>query len=341
MHSEDFDSASIKEAAADWFVRRRDGLSPEAETAYQAWARADPRHEAAMAELRATWEAVSFPAGAGRGQEAAGVLDQWAAARRRSYVLATAGLAVAAALVFAFLPLGSPTKVVRPAAAVAVRPNITTLSDGSTVELNKDAEIASDFTRTRRSVRLIRGEAFFSVTKDATRPFVVSAGGVEVRAVGTAFAVRSGTDGVGVLVTEGRVAVASAAPSVPQDVRAGEPLPPPQPVYLDAGRSVALTHERFSDTPPPVKPVSAEEIGASLAWRGERLESSRMPLSDVAILFNQRNRVQLSISDRAAASIPISGIFWADDPEGFARLLESGLAVRTRRAENIIFLTSR
>ena len=99
MHSEDFDSASIKEAAADWFVRRRDGLSPEAETAYQAWARADPRHEAAMAELRATWEAVSFPAGAGRGQEAAGVLDQWAAARRRSYVLATAGLAVAAALV--------------------------------------------------------------------------------------------------------------------------------------------------------------------------------------------------------------------------------------------------
>jgi len=341
MHSEDFDSASIKEAAADWFVRRRDGLSPEAEKAYQAWVGADPRHEAAMAELRATWEAVSFPARAGRGREAAVVLDRWAAARRRPYVLATAGLAVAAALAFGFLQPYSRMNALRPATAVAVRPNITTLPDGSTVELNKDAEFTADFTPDRRNIRLVRGEAFFSVTKDATRPFIVSAGGTEVRAVGTAFAVRSDPQGVGVLVTEGRVAVAPVSPSAPKDGETAAPPPSIHPIYLDAGRSVALTHERIGDGPPRLKPVSASEIGAALAWRSKRMEFSRMPLSEVAALFNAQNRVQLSISDRATALVPISGIFWLDDPEGFVRLLESGLGVHSKRAADNIFLSSR
>lgn len=341
-HAADFESSSIEETAADWFVRRRDGLPPEAEREYQAWVDADPRHAAAMAEFHATWEVVSFPASAKRDREAARVLDRWAAARRRRpYVIAVAGLAAAAALVFAFLPLGAPSRAVLPAVAVAVRPNLETLPDGSTVELNAGAEIAVNFTPERRSVRLVHGEAFFSVTKDATRPFVVSARGVEVRAVGTAFAVRFDTEEVGVLVTEGRVAVEPVAPTAPNGSGTGELPPPAQPIYLDAGRRVALSVDHSNEAPLAVKPLSAEEVGVALAWRGKRVEFSRMPLSDVAALFNSRNRVQLSISDGATASIPISGIFWSDDPEGFVRLLESGLGVRPKRSANTIFLSSR
>ena len=229
-HAADFESSSIEETAADWFVRRRDGLTPEAEREYQAWVGADPRHAAAMAEFHAAWEVVSFPAAVNRDQEAARVLDRWAAAqRRRPYLIAAAGVAAAAALFFAFLPLSSPPKAAFSAVAAVVRPNLETLPDGSTVELNAGAEIAVNFTPERRSVRLVRGEAFFSVTKDATRPFVVSASGVEVRAVGTAFAVRCDTEGVGVLVTEGRVAVEPVVPSVPNGSGIGEPPPPTEP----------------------------------------------------------------------------------------------------------------
>jgi len=338
----DFESSSIEETAADWFVRRRDGLSPEAERKYQAWVRADPRHAAAVTVLLSTWHVVGFPATANRQREAARVLDRWAAVRRRRpYMIATAGLAAAAALVFAFLPPGSLPKTAQSAATVAVRPNLATLPDGSTVELNKDAEIASDFTSTRRSVRLVRGEAFFSVTKDPSRPFVVSAGGVEVRAVGTAFAVRSDTNEVGVLVTEGRVAVDSAAQSAHQKLKGGGTPAPVRPIFLDAGRRVALAVDHAGDVSPAVKPLSDDEVSAALSWRGKRVEFSRMPLSDVAALFNTRNRVQLSISDGATATIPISGIFWSDDPEGLVRLLESGLGVRTMRAADTIFLSSR
>jgi len=341
-HSADFESSSIEETAADWFVRRRDGLPPEAEQQYQAWVGADSRHAAAMAMLHSTWDVVSFPGAARRHREAARVLDRWASARRRRpFLIATAGLAVAAALVFAFLPSGSPPMTAASAATVAVRPNLATLPDGSTVELNKDAEIVPDFTPARRSVRLVRGEAFFSVTKDPNRPFVVSAGGVEIRAVGTAFSVRSDTKGIGVLVTEGRVAVEPTAPSAHREPEIGKSPAPGQPIFLDAGRRVALAVDHAGEPPPAVKPLSADEVSAALSWRGKRVEFSRMPLSEVAALFNARNRLQLSISDGDTAMIPISGIFWSDDPEGFVRLLESGLGVRSKRSVDTFFLSSR
>ena len=56
-------------------------------------------------------------------------------------------------------------------------------------------------------MQLVRGEAHFVVAADASRPFVVSAGAVSVRAVGTEFVVRYSAREIGVLVTEGRVAV--------------------------------------------------------------------------------------------------------------------------------------
>lgn len=156
------DPSSIEETAAEWFVRRRDGLPPEAEQAYQAWLDADPRHSAALARFQATWDAVDYPAMVNRGKEAGEVLDQWAAARRRRRCwLGATGLAAAAALVLTFLPPGSPPAKAPPVAAVAPRPNIESLPDGSRIELNAQAEIAVQFTPEKRLVRLVRGEAFF------------------------------------------------------------------------------------------------------------------------------------------------------------------------------------
>src|SRR5258706_3413361 len=54
-----------------------------------------------------------------------------------------------------------------------------------------------------REVALTRGEAWFKVAHDVRRPFIVSAGRIRVRAVGTAFSVRRHDDGADVQVTEG------------------------------------------------------------------------------------------------------------------------------------------
>ena len=54
---------------------------------------------------------------------------------------------------------------------------VRTLADGSVVELNKGAEIAVDFSGAERHIRLLRGEAHFTVEPDPSRPFVVSVAG--------------------------------------------------------------------------------------------------------------------------------------------------------------------
>lgn len=69
------------------------------------------------------------------------------------------------------------------------------LSDGSEVWVNSASELEYPvrFSGQRRVVRL-KGEAYFKVHADASRPFVVIANGVEVSALGTEFNVNTYTE---------------------------------------------------------------------------------------------------------------------------------------------------
>jgi len=66
------------------------------------------------------------------------------------------------------------------------------LPDGTQVWLNADSKIAygNDFTGSCRQVSL-KGEAFFDVVKDASRPFIIHTDAVDIKVLGTAFNVRS------------------------------------------------------------------------------------------------------------------------------------------------------
>ncbi|HTF18483.1 MAG TPA: FecR domain-containing protein [Chryseolinea sp.] len=84
------------------------------------------------------------------------------------------------------------------------------LPDGSMIRLQPRGtiEYARQFADNLREVRLI-GEAFFDVTKDKTRPFVINAHNVMVKVLGTSFNVRAYEDDpeVKVAVKTGRVSV--------------------------------------------------------------------------------------------------------------------------------------
>ena len=79
------------------------------------------------------------------------------------------------------------------------------LEDGSRVQLNASSAIAIDFNRTRRTVHLLRGQAYFEVAHAPERPFSVEAGTTRVTALGTAFDVRYGETDTEVTVTENAV----------------------------------------------------------------------------------------------------------------------------------------
>ena len=330
----------IEELAAEWLVRREEGLPPEAARDFAAWQRADPRHAAAVARLeralglmarmpeaRDALQApvVPFPISP---RAAFAPPSEPVPAPRRGLraALAVAGLAAALALAVAtwWPRVGTPPPQ-RAYATSAGGFERAVLEDGSVVELNGSSELRVDLRTAERRVTLVRGEAHFTVAPDPARPFVVAAGAVSVRAVGTAFNVRLAAESVEVLVTEGRVALAG-------------PVAGPEPA---APAMVLAAHERLVvpaaaaagrvRPTPVVERVAPEVVRAALAWQERRLVFAETPLREVVAQFNRRNRLQLVVADPVLAARPVGGTFAADNVEGFVRLLESGGAVTVER----------
>jgi transmembrane sensor len=199
------------------------------------------------------------------------------------------------------------------------------LEDGSLVELNSNTEVQVHYSDTRRQVRLIRGEAHFTVAKNPHRPFSVEAGLVAVHALGTAFNVRLGPREIEVLVTEGKVRVG------------GSEVPPPavpamQPMVENPAAVAVLGANERARVPtdiPAVTRLVPEKVAPaivreSLAWQGLRLVFADTPLSDVVAQFNRRNQTQLVVADAELESLAVGGSFRAENVEAFVRLLESG-----------------
>lgn len=81
------------------------------------------------------------------------------------------------------------------------------LTDGSVVSLSPHSAVAVSFKAGQRNIRLLRGEAFFDVSPDPSRPFKVQAGKSETTVLGTAFDVRLLGDGAEIAVEHGLVQV--------------------------------------------------------------------------------------------------------------------------------------
>jgi len=84
-----------------------------------------------------------------------------------------------------------------------------TLPDGSVVTLNKGATLSfpDHFKGNERLVKL-QGEAFFEVTKDKNKPFIITANEARVQVFGTEFNVKTSQNKTEVIVESGIVEVA-------------------------------------------------------------------------------------------------------------------------------------
>jgi len=222
------------------------------------------------------------------------------------------------------------------------------LPDGSIVEFRDGAEISQHFTADSRRITLVRGEAYFQVTKDVARPFVVTARGVDVRAVGTAFTVNLETAAVEVVVTEGRVAVAAnsgtpqspLAPSV-HSTSGTSLTAPAEPAHLGAGGRAFIP---TGDATPALSILSEADLSRRLAWRVPRLEFSGTPLPEIVEILNQhapergRKRLILDPNDPRLQAVKISGILGVDNTEGLVRLLKTNYQVQAEARPDHLLL---
>lgn len=337
------DSAAIEDAAISWLTERDDGFSPAREREFAQWLRADPRHAATVTRLEQTLgllaELPEFRT------ELNTVFDRAApvvafspasaeqptltpAPRRWSRAFAWAGLAAALAFgSFVGWRALQPPPETHFTTTVAGYERAR-LDDGSTLELNSATALRVQFTAVERHVQLESGEAHFAVAHDTARPFIVSAGGIAVRAVGTAFNVRYTSDGgVEVTVTEGKVRIGQSGPAS----SAAESAP-----LVSAGQRIFLPKHAPL---PAVEKVDPATLRAALAWQSRLADFAEAPLADVVARFNARSRVQLILADAQLADRRIGGTFALDEAEAFVRLLErDGEIIGERRGESEIHL---
>jgi transmembrane sensor len=312
------DAEQIEALAAEWLMQR--DAAPHAEdTEFTAWLAADPRHRAAYLRLAAAWERTTQlkrlrPEGRAIDPDLLRPRKPswWRRGGGRPFALA-AGIAVAILSVVAWMA--------RPSVQV-YRTDIGGLSriilgDGSTVTLNTDTELRVRLLPERRELRLVRGEAQFSVAHDVNRPFEVSAAGRVVRAVGTAFDVRLDQgESMEVTVTQGRVALLPQAESA----RPTGMLP-----TVSAGETAVSIGGKVT-----VRRVSATESSRHLAWQVGELSFEGESLAEAVAEFNRYNRRKLTIDDPEVAALQIGGNFQALDVDSFVAALGRSFGVSSR-----------
>ncbi len=335
------DEVALDEAATMWLFERADGFTPERAREFAAWRDGDSRNAAAIARVERTLALLDEMPAVRGALEARFAGDDLTAApsapsqsRRRlipfpAWVGGLAAVFAVVACAWWILPVSRPEAARYQAESSA--PRRVELADGSVIDLNAGSDVRVELTARERRVTLAAGEAHFTVAKDAARPFVVAAGGVVVRAVGTAFNVRLAASGVDVLVVEGKVEVtASATASVRESA-----APKPQ---LAAGERTMVPRDTLpSEVRVERAPPAA--IRATLAWQNPVTTFTDVPLREVVTQFNFRNVTQLVLEDPALGERRIGGVIALDQVEAFVRLLEQdGDVVSRRRGENEIGL---
>lgn len=335
-------NAKIDEAAADWLARRFAGFSPEQEIEFRGWLRADARHAAAFQELEATWKLLdgvreTAPIGAEPDPDA---LMPQRPVRKTIWLprfVAAAAAVVALACVQAWRSARPALQFSDEVATAVGDFQRLALPDGSVVRLNTNSRVRVRYTEGERRVQLVRGEAHFIVAKNPLRPFVVEAGTVAVRAVGTAFNVRLRADDVEVLVTEGKVHVAD--PSLGESLIV--PRSPASPPLLVAGeRAIVPISVAAGGVRPRAEAnvVEPPEIERALAWQERRIEFVSAPLAEIVAEFNRHNRRAITIADPVLAARRFGGSFRADEPETFVRILQTRFGLEVEQAGDATIL---
>jgi len=319
-------SQALAEQASLWLARRDRGLTPSEQDDYMQWIVADPRHAEAMMQHAAAFERMMHLYEWQPWHTTEGNPDLFAPRRRVRWWPWAASVVLAAAAAVGLSFIYSWHAPAAPAVTSYLQVNERlALPDGSRVELKDGSRIVVQYSDRERRVKLTGGEAQFSVWQDARRPFIVEAGGIEVRAVGTVFNVRLEDRTVAVLVTEGRVKVNREAPAATSGGSVAE-------VMLAAGEQTAVPLAVDAvQAAPVVVPATSEQISQSLAWQTPRLQFFETPLAEAVAEFNRLNRFQIVIGDAELGRRLIGGTFRPDNVEGFVRLLETTLDVRSDR----------
>jgi len=293
----------VRRQAADWHTRICRGLSILERQDFEAWI-ADPAHTREFNAQRYLLD-VSMEL---KGRSRADVLDSVEAKPASSRAslrgqlapgrhlwasgAVTAGVLAAA---IAWSVLRSEGYVPQSYRSATGQVRNVVLPDGSIVGLNTQTELEWVGSPSDRRVRLIRGEAYFQVVHDPSRPFRIMLAHSQVQVLGTRFDVYQMANGdVRVSVISGVVAVEAlddgqGVPSWSRRLTSGQQIE-----YSPVGL-VADVHS-----------IVAPKV---IRWREGMLETQGEPLKDFVSDLSRYTSKRIVIADPRAAIQQVGGAF--------------------------------
>jgi transmembrane sensor len=348
-------SSPPADQAARWYVQLQEGaVDSDTFIAWQKWLNAAPENRMAYEEIEDTMHRLGrvpvkpqLPSAAemaaddydGSSPIAQWHKENWQKKTTQHRAFRTAGrhrMAIAASLAMALVlagvlwreyehefELGTESHAM-PLGTLAYRTlpgqrQVVKLPEGSKVTLDADTVLDVELEANTRALTLKRGEAFFQVAKDKTRPFIVRAGSTEVTAVGTAFNVRMTGDRTVVAVTEGKVEVQStpkASLLPPRTMAAGDPPTPRLAAQVSAGEAISYVDDGNMHALP------AAEAPLAIAWLQGRRQYHNEPLRYVLADLDRYTGKRIKIADEAAELL-FTGTLDLQDSQAWLR----GLAV--------------
>lgn len=320
------------EAAAQWLARQQGEMSASDQAAFEAWLTASQANGESY--RRASLAYGLFDA-AGDDPHVIALrrAAREAGPRRRLFSKFAVGLAAAASLAGALWIWPQHTNTSLSIATIAsprLAPDgktfstgkgerrVIKLADGSVITLNTDSAVIVDFSKSRRDVRLERGQALFEVAKDARRPFIVEAIDRQVTALGTVFEIRLDPGRMKVLLVEGKVVVEESDSAATFGLL--------KPTLLHNGQALTASLGAAQE-------VSDFDADTELLWRDGFIEFDDELLGSAVAEINRYAERPLILRDPAVATLRVSGVFRTDSAERFALVASQVLPVRTRRTE--------
>ena len=168
-------------------------------------------------------------------------------------------------------------------------------------------------------MELIDGEVFFSVAKDATRPFEIDTGTATIRVVGTSFNVRN-TEGVlRVEVLDGIVQVASGELGLARELHATEGL---EYSGLEERRFVVSTADTAS-------------------WRDGKVVYRDVPLGELLDDLDRYLPGKVSLAEDSLADIRVTAVLELGDRSAMLEALSSSLDLKWSEVSEGLVLISR
>ncbi|ULQ57187.1 FecR domain-containing protein [Flavihumibacter rivuli] len=191
------------------------------------------------------------------------------------------------------------------------------LPDGSTVYLNKGASIRypEAFRGKKRKVEL-KGEGFFNIKSDKSKPFIVAVNELEVKVVGTSFNIREMKGQTEVIVETGIVEVS----------RGNERY------RLVAGEKLLVQQDGVGQ--------KKEKVDNQLYnyYRTKTFVCDNTPLWKLVATLNEAYEVNIEVASPAKASLPLTTTFRDESLDQVLEVIAQTLDLKIEKANNKIIL---